>query len=153
MMPYSPWTTSAIAIATPPSPPRLGRSTAAGSLLLWTHKLNQIEFHDAFTPAGAVTGTAGLAAVTVGAGVQFQALYPAANNRRFPGDPYDRQSIVMGGTCDSVRRQLVQTLVFFALSFGSIRACAAHACAAAAAAAAAAAVAAACMRVRVRARV
>lgn len=73
-----------------------GRSAAAGSLLLWMHKLKELTFHDSYQGNG-------IPAVTVGAGVQFSDLYPAANNRRYPLPPYqDRQSIVMGGTCDSV---------------------------------------------------
>ena len=67
------------------------RSTAPGGLLLWTHGLSSITFNDAY-----VTGCAGappLAAVTVGAGVQFRELYTAA---------LVRGQVVMGGTCDSV---------------------------------------------------
>lgn len=69
-----------------------GRSTASGGLLVWTHQLSEI----AFSPAW--TGSCGsaqppLAAVTVGAGVQFRELYAAAQ---------ENGRLVMGGTCDSV---------------------------------------------------
>ena len=61
------------------------RSTARGSLLLWTHRLNTMEW-------GTSPGD-GLPTVTLGPGVQFQALYPAALSRGL---------VVIGGTCDSV---------------------------------------------------
>lgn len=77
-----------------------GRSTGAGSLMLWTHKLKQITWHDDFTPS---RSTASIGpAVTVGAGIQFMDLYPEANLHPFPGDPEGRKSLVIGGTCDSV---------------------------------------------------
>ena len=69
-----------------------GRSTGAGSLLLWTHLLKNITFHDGFVAEGCDSSTA-VAAVTVGSGVQFSDLYPAA---------LKKDKIVMGGTCDSV---------------------------------------------------
>ena len=43
----------------------LGRSSAPGALLVWTHRMRDITVHDAFTPAG--TGGPGVPAVTVGA--------------------------------------------------------------------------------------
>ena len=69
-----------------------GRSTAAGALLIWTHKLNNISFLPAWT------GSCGpaqppVAAVVVGAGVQFRELYSAAQAQG---------RLVIGGTCDSV---------------------------------------------------
>jgi FAD/FMN-containing dehydrogenase len=68
------------------------RSTAPGALLLWTHRLNEISFDPAFVCQGCGAGAA-TPAVTVGAGVQFAALYPAAQARG---------RHVIGGTCDSV---------------------------------------------------
>lgn len=46
-----------------------GRSTAAGSLLLWTHKRKNITWHDSFVAEGCATSTA-VPAVTVQSGVQ-----------------------------------------------------------------------------------
>jgi FAD/FMN-containing dehydrogenase len=69
-----------------------GRSTAAGSLLLWTHLRKNITFHDGFVAEGCDASTA-VDAVRVGSGVQFADLYPAA---------LMKDKIVMGGTCDSV---------------------------------------------------
>jgi hypothetical protein len=78
-----------------------GRSTAAGSLLLWTHLRKNITWHSAFVSAGS-TGSKGVPAVTVQSDVQFSDLYPAAQATPFPGDPQGRRTIVMGGGCDSV---------------------------------------------------
>lgn len=69
-----------------------GRSAAGGSLLLWTHQLKNITWHDSFIVDGS-TASNGVPAVTVGSGVQFMDLYPAAQKVG---------RIVMGGTCDSV---------------------------------------------------
>eukprot|EP00035_Acanthoeca_spectabilis_P023021 m.447216 g.447216 ORF g.447216 m.447216 type:complete len:663 (-) comp19484_c0_seq1:10-1998(-) len=70
-----------------------GRSTAAGSLLLWTHPRKAITWHDdGYVAAGCPESTA-TPAVTVQTGVQFADLYPVA---------IARNKIVMGGTCDSV---------------------------------------------------
>ena len=77
-----------------------GRSTAGGSLLLWTHLRKEITFTDAFVPTGSTD--AGVPAVTVQSGVQFSDLYPACQAQPFPGDPLQRATIVMGGGCDSV---------------------------------------------------
>jgi hypothetical protein len=72
---------------------RYGRSTAAGSLLLWTHLRKTITWHDdGFIAEGCAAATS-TPAVTVQTGVQFADLYPAAMSRG---------KIVMGGTCDSV---------------------------------------------------
>ena len=69
-----------------------GRSTAAGSLLLWTHLRKNITFHDSFVAEGCEASTA-LPAATVESGVQFMDLYPQA---------WNHGRILMGGTCDSV---------------------------------------------------
>ena len=77
-----------------------GRSTAGGSLLLWTHLRKNITWHDAFVPTG--SADEGVPAVTVQSGVQFSDLYPAAQAQPYPGDPLGRRTILMGGGCDSV---------------------------------------------------
>ena len=51
-----------------------GRSTAAGSLMLWTHKRKAITWKDSFVPSGAPHGTPPVPAVTVESGVQFMDL-------------------------------------------------------------------------------
>lgn len=71
-----------------------GRSTAAGSLLLWTHLRKGITYHDSYVPAGCdASTTPGVPAATVESGVQFMDLYP---------DAWNHGKIFMGGTCDSV---------------------------------------------------
>ena len=73
-----------------------GRSTAAGALTVWTHRMSQIDFEPAFVPAGCGGGAfAPVAAAAVGAGVQFRELYSAAQAQSPP-------AFVVGGTCDSV---------------------------------------------------
>jgi FAD/FMN-containing dehydrogenase len=69
----------------------LGRSSAPGSLLLWTHHMRDVTVHDAFTPAG--TRDPGVPAVTVGAGTRWLEVYQAlaARGRH-----------VQGGGCTSV---------------------------------------------------
>jgi|EP01047_Picozoa_sp_COSAG01_P035683 FAD/FMN-containing dehydrogenase len=69
-----------------------GRSTAAGSLLLWTHLRKGITWHDSFVAEGCAPSSA-LPAATVESGVQFMDLYPEA---------HEHGKIMMGGTCDSV---------------------------------------------------
>jgi len=73
-----------------------GRSTAAGSLMVWTHNRKAMRWHQAYSLTECqvvANGTAGVPAVTVESGVQFFDLYPAAQ---------DRGRVVIGGTCDSV---------------------------------------------------
>ncbi|HEX4060372.1 MAG TPA: FAD-binding oxidoreductase [Streptosporangiaceae bacterium] len=56
----------------------LGRSSAPGSLLVWTHAMREITVHDAFTPAGAPAGgEREIPAVTVGAGTRWLEVYQA----------------------------------------------------------------------------
>ena len=50
-----------------------GRSTAAGSLLLWTHQRKEIAWHDSFVAEGCEASSA-LSAATVQSGVQFMDL-------------------------------------------------------------------------------
>ena len=70
----------------------LGRSNAADSLLVWTHKMRAVTVHDAFTPAGG-TGT-GVPAVTVQAGTRWLEAYEAVTNQH--------GRYVQGGGCTSV---------------------------------------------------
>ena len=67
------------------------RSSAPGSLLVWTHRLNSISFVPAFDTG--CPGAQPQQAVTIGAGVQFRDLYEAAMAVGL---------VVVGGTCDSV---------------------------------------------------
>lgn len=52
-----------------------GNSNAANSLLLWTKKMDRIEQHDAFVPAGAPTGSQAHTAVSIGAGCLWGRIY------------------------------------------------------------------------------
>lgn len=52
-----------------------GNSNRAGSLLIWTHEMRQIELHDAFRPAGAPASEPAVPAVTVGAGCLWGEIY------------------------------------------------------------------------------
>src|SRR5579884_1862759 len=52
-----------------------GNSNRAGSLLIWTHRMRQIELHDTFVPKGAPPGHSAVAAVTVGAGCLWGEIY------------------------------------------------------------------------------
>jgi FAD/FMN-containing dehydrogenase len=54
----------------------LGRSSAPGSLLIWTHRMREITVHDAFRPAG--TDGPGIPAISVGAGTRWLEAYQAA---------------------------------------------------------------------------
>jgi len=68
----------------------LGRSSAPGSLLVWTHEMRDIAVHDAFTPAG---GGQPVPAVTVAAGTRWLEAYRAlAAHGRY----------VQGGGCVTV---------------------------------------------------
>ncbi|KIM73952.1 hypothetical protein PILCRDRAFT_80560, partial [Piloderma croceum F 1598] len=55
----------------------LGRSTARGSFMIWTHHLKNIIYNVSFVPEGAPS-TELLTALTLEAGVQFQEAYDAA---------------------------------------------------------------------------
>lgn len=54
-----------------------GNSNAANSLLVWTRRMDSVELHDAFVPAGAPPGTAGEFAASVGAGAIWGRVYDA----------------------------------------------------------------------------
>ncbi|GAB5376017.1 MAG: FAD-binding protein [Acuticoccus sp.] len=56
----------------------LGRNCAPDSLLVWTHAMRDVRFHDAFTPQGAPAGTAPRAALSVGAGTRWLEAYQGA---------------------------------------------------------------------------
>ncbi|CAM0139136.1 unnamed protein product [Umbelopsis sp. WA50703] len=69
----------------------LGRSTAAGSLSIWTHGLNHIELIDDFVPVNSSLN--GTTAVTVQAGVQMAQLYAAVGTKNW---------VVVGGAANTV---------------------------------------------------
>jgi len=52
-----------------------GNSNRAGSLLIWTHRMREIELHDAYRPVGAPAGYSGVPAVSVGAGCIWGEVY------------------------------------------------------------------------------
>ena len=54
-----------------------GNSNAAGSLLVWTRRMDAIEIHDAFRPLGAPADSAPVAAVSIGAGAIWGRVYDA----------------------------------------------------------------------------
>lgn len=54
-----------------------GNSNAAGSLLLWTRRMDSVELHDAFVPEGAPAGTVAEQAVSIGAGAIWGRVYEA----------------------------------------------------------------------------
>lgn len=60
----------------------LGRSTARGSLQIWTHNMKNMSFSDGFYPDGCNSGGEGESVVTIGAGIQLKELYVAALARR-----------------------------------------------------------------------
>jgi len=71
----------------------LGRNNAPDSLLVWTHRMRNVNVHDDFVPAGAPSGTRGVAALTVGAGTRWLEAYAAATRAG---------RYVQGGGCTSV---------------------------------------------------
>ncbi|KAG8919912.1 hypothetical protein FRC02_001291 [Tulasnella sp. 418] len=71
----------------------LGRSTGAGSFMIWTHQLKGIEFSNAFTPSNAPRRYSAKPAVTVHAGEQWIDVYKAA---------HDKHVVVVGGAARSV---------------------------------------------------
>ncbi|KAH8916796.1 FAD-binding domain-containing protein [Atractiella rhizophila] len=56
----------------------LGRMSGEGALSIWTHYIQGMEWIDSFTPANAPSGTGGLSAVRIGAGVVIEDIYEAA---------------------------------------------------------------------------
>jgi FAD/FMN-containing dehydrogenase len=71
----------------------LGRSCAPGALMIWTHRMREVTVHEAFVPAGSPANTAGVPAITVGAGTRWLEAYQALL-------PYGRY--VQGGGCVTV---------------------------------------------------
>ncbi|HKK07983.1 MAG TPA: FAD-binding protein [Gemmatimonadota bacterium] len=71
-----------------------GRSSAPDSLLVWTRRMDGIELHDAFVPAGCEGKARPLPAVSVGAGCIWLHVYDAVTTR---GGRY-----VQGGGCTTV---------------------------------------------------
>ncbi|KAF7791875.1 hypothetical protein EIP86_002899 [Pleurotus ostreatoroseus] len=59
----------------------LGRSTARGSFLIWTHNMKNISFHDTFTPVSGPASVIYNDVVTLGGGVQWNEAYAAVNSR------------------------------------------------------------------------
>ncbi|KAJ3171333.1 hypothetical protein HDU87_008359 [Geranomyces variabilis] len=59
---------------------QVGRSTAAGSLMLWVHRIRQMQFIDSFAPTNCGGDSVGTA-VTLGAGEQWGNVYKVADAR------------------------------------------------------------------------
>ncbi|KAM6494758.1 FAD binding domain containing protein [Amanita muscaria] len=57
----------------------LSRSMARGAFMLWTHHLKDIAYDDAFVPSGAPSNASTYKALTIGAGVQWNEAYEAAD--------------------------------------------------------------------------
>lgn len=72
----------------------LGRSNAANSLLIWTHKMNQVRFEPEFTPQGCPQQEKSVQAVTVSAGTQWIHAYDEVTNKH--------GRYVQGGGCTTV---------------------------------------------------
>ncbi len=72
----------------------LGRSSAPGSLLVWTHRMRSIAIDDAFVPAGCPGTEAGVPAVSVQAGARWGEVYEAVAVKH--------GRYVQGGGCTSV---------------------------------------------------
>jgi len=71
----------------------LGRNCAPNSLLVWTHHMRDVTFHDAFRIAGGAATEPAVPAVTAAAGARWIEVYQVASaNRRY----------VQGGGCTSV---------------------------------------------------
>jgi FAD/FMN-containing dehydrogenase len=71
----------------------LGRSSAPDALLIWTHRMRDVEVHDAFVPKGADRDAAPEPAISLGAGVRWLEAYQAvAKSGRY----------VQGGGCTTV---------------------------------------------------
>ncbi|EFJ36443.1 hypothetical protein SELMODRAFT_78233 [Selaginella moellendorffii] len=71
----------------------LGRSTAPGALMIWTHNLREIVYHEKFAPMGCTIRAEDPPAMTIGAGIQWEDLYAAA---------FNRNHVVVGGGSSSV---------------------------------------------------
>ncbi|KTD14397.1 FAD-dependent oxidoreductase [Legionella israelensis] len=71
----------------------LGRSNARDSLLIWTHKMNQVQFDPAFVPKGCTIKSA-VPALRISAGTQWLQAYDEATNKH--------GRYVQGGGCTTV---------------------------------------------------
>jgi FAD/FMN-containing dehydrogenase len=71
-----------------------GRSNAADSLLIWTHRMRGVESHEAFVPIGAPAGTTGVQALSAQAGARWLEGYIEATTRM--------GRYVQGGGCTTV---------------------------------------------------
>jgi FAD/FMN-containing dehydrogenase len=71
-----------------------GNSNAAGSLLVWTRRMNAVALHDGFVPAGAPAGTAPRPAVSIDAGAIWGDVYRAVS--------VEAGRYVQGGGCLTV---------------------------------------------------
>jgi FAD/FMN-containing dehydrogenase len=71
----------------------LGRSNAADSLLVWTHRMRKVTTHDAFRIAGGPANDPGIPAISVEAGARWLEAYVAATAAG---------RYVQGGGCTSV---------------------------------------------------
>ena len=56
-----------------------GRSSTPNSLMIWTHSMRDIEFHDNFIPAGSPNNNETFKAVTLSAGLTWMDVYAAAS--------------------------------------------------------------------------
>ena len=80
-----------------------GRSSAPDSLLVWTHSMRDMQFHEEFVPAG---GEEAASAVTLGAGLTWTDVYGAAALDR---DGRSRGILPLGGLA-VIFRQFFQTV-------------------------------------------
>ncbi len=71
-----------------------GRSNAADSLLVWTHRMRDVRAEDAFTPVGAPKGTPAVPVVNAAAGARWLEGYTEVTTRN--------GRYVQGGGCTSV---------------------------------------------------
>lgn len=72
----------------------LGRSNAPDSLLIWTHKMRQMNYDPSFIPAGCPANEKGIPAITVGAGTRWIEAYGKVTT--------ELHRYVQGGGCTSV---------------------------------------------------
>lgn len=70
-----------------------GRSSGAGTLLIWTHNMRAITVHSEFHPAGAPANIEGVQAISTSAGNRWLEAYKAAT---------DAGRFIQGGGCTSV---------------------------------------------------
>ncbi|KAG8714353.1 hypothetical protein FRC08_012055 [Ceratobasidium sp. 394] len=71
----------------------LGRSSAAGSFSIWTHRLKGMNFTDSFVPTGCSRNVSGVPGVTLRAAEQWRDVYQAVD---------ERNMTIVGGAANSV---------------------------------------------------